>query len=266
MPAQRLHQARALDVWTSALLARHTGPLTRPELLRAVRALSARYVEHRRELPGRSPVDSAGKRAAFAVLYGPIHYATTAAIVEGLGLAGRVTPRIVDLGCGTGAASAGWAGTLDAPATLHGIDRNAWAVAEARWTWRTLGLQGRAHRGDLVRAARRLLDPGERVADGTAVLAAYAVNELGPEARRLLLASLVALGRRGAAVLVIEPVSGRAAPWFDDWARAFTTAGGRADAWRFPNRLPPVLQALDRDAGFDRPELTARSLCLIPGL
>jgi hypothetical protein len=42
--------------------------LSMPELTRAIRALSARYVESRAQLPDRSPLDSAGKRAAFATL------------------------------------------------------------------------------------------------------------------------------------------------------------------------------------------------------
>ena len=58
--------------------------LSRVEFLRAARALSARYVETRRTLPDRSPLDSAGKRAAFALLFGPIHFAAVAGVVDAL--------------------------------------------------------------------------------------------------------------------------------------------------------------------------------------
>jgi hypothetical protein len=54
------------DGWIDRVIERHTQSMTRPEFLKAVRALSARYVEQRAALRDRSPLDSAGKRAAFA--------------------------------------------------------------------------------------------------------------------------------------------------------------------------------------------------------
>jgi hypothetical protein len=36
--------------------------------------------------------------------------------------------------------------------------------------------------------------------------------------------------------------------------------GGRADEWRFRAELPPIVAKLDRAAGLDHRELTARSL------
>ncbi|HKQ60062.1 MAG TPA: hypothetical protein VJS92_02180, partial [Candidatus Polarisedimenticolaceae bacterium] len=39
-------------------------------------------------------------------------------------------------------------------------------------------------------------------------------------------------------------------------------AGGRADEWRLPAELPEPLRKLDRAAGLDHRELTARSLWL----
>lgn len=264
MPGSRATRRPTFDDWADALIARHLGAFTRPEFLRAARALSARYVEGRHNLSSRSALDSAGKRAAFAVLYGPQHFATTRAIVQALGLGTRRTQLIVDLGCGTGAASAGWATALHRPPTLHGVDRDAWALTEADWTWRTLGFEGRTRRGDLTVGAGRLLARGPRLQPDTAILSAYAANELSADARASLLAHLVGLGQRSVTVLVIEPVSGRTAPWWSDWARTIQRAGGRADEWRLPNTLPEALRRLDRDAGFDRPELTGRSLALIP--
>ncbi len=253
-----------IDLLADRLIDRHLSAFTSAEFLRAARALSARYVEDRHALAARSPLDSAGKRAAFAVLYGPIHYATTRAIVERLELDARQVARIVDLGCGTGAASGGWAAACSPSPAIEGVDRQGWAISEAHWTWRTLGLSGRARRGDLVAEAGRLAARRPRGSlEGTAALAAWSVNELGVEAREALLTHLLTLGRLGARVLVIEPVSGRAAPWWETWAAAFDAAGGRADMWRVPNALPEVLRRLDRDAGFDRQTLSARSLTLI---
>jgi methylase of polypeptide subunit release factors len=155
-----------IDEWVAALQTRHRASLTTPEFLKAVRALSARYVERRSELASRSPLDSAGKRAAFAAFYAPLHFLTVREIVRAL--AATQVARIVDLGCGTGAASAAWARDDEAKppddavlgagrrVLLSGIDSNAWAVDECRWNWRQLGARGDVRRGDLVRAAESL--------------------------------------------------------------------------------------------------------------
>src|SRR4051794_40832473 len=73
-----------IDRWCEALIARHTASLSRPEFLKAVRALSARYVEARGRLADRSPIDSAGKRAAFAAFYAPLHFVTMREVVRAL--------------------------------------------------------------------------------------------------------------------------------------------------------------------------------------
>ncbi len=254
--------AADVDQFVAALVDRHTASLERPALLKAIRALSARYVERRDALPGRSPLDSAGKRAAFAAYYAPQHFLLVGEMARHLTPA-RPLDRLVDLGCGTGVSGAAWALALPSAPVLHGIDRSGWALAEAAWTYRTLGLAGRVSRGDLVRAAARLEhqrsgdEPGR-----TGVLLAWSANELDPAAWRRLLSSLLHLGRRGAAVLVVEPVSRRAAPWWDDWAEAFGRAGGRQDECRFEHPRPASLAALDEAAGFARDSLVARSVAL----
>ena len=249
-----------IDQWLRALMARHTSALRRPEFLRAIRALSARYVESRAALQTRSPIDSAGKRAAFAAFYAPLHFFTTHAIVQALGLHRRPLRRIVDLGCGTGVAGAAWAAALGSPdVELQGIDANAWAASEATWSWRMLGLHGRARRGDLVRAAESLAR--ERSAGPAAgIVLGWAVNELNPAARARLLGALLDLAGRGTTVLVIEPIARRPVPWWDDWSSAIVSTGGRADAWRLKTTLPAVLADLDEAAGFQRDELSARTL------
>jgi hypothetical protein len=61
---------------------------------------------------------------------------------------------------------------------------------------------------------------------------------------------------------VVEPLARGVSPWWDEWAAAFLARGGRADEWRFPAALPPTLKLLDRAAGLDHAQLTARSLFL----
>ena len=79
-----------IDAWLSALEARHLASLTRPELTRALRALSSCYVERRDKLSSGAALEGAGKRAAFALFYGPLHFLTVAAIAPELGL--RTSP------------------------------------------------------------------------------------------------------------------------------------------------------------------------------
>ena len=249
------------DVWLAALEARHARALSRPEFLRAIRALSARYVEQRIQLPHRSPLDSAGKRAAFAAFFAPLHFLTAREVLRALGAARRPLDTIVDLGCGTGAAGAAWAQALDRAPQVEGVDRQGWAVDEANWTWRTLGVRGRARRGDLVSAANQLVDRTVRdTRTRLGVVLGWSVNELDTPERRRLQPLLLELGRRGCSVLIIEPLARRVTPWFDDWAAAFATAGGRAHDWKFDLALPPRLADLDADAGFQREGLSARTL------
>jgi SAM-dependent methyltransferase len=235
--------------------------MTRSEFLKAIRALSARYVERRGTLPDRSPLDSAGKRAAFAGFYAPLHFLTTRAIVAALGQAAAPPSTIHDLGCGTGVVSAAWATSCATRPSVTGVDTSTWALTEARETWRGLGLNGRGVRGDLVTELDRLA--GGRIAkDGSTagVVLGWSLNELDRAARDRAEAALFALAARKTQILVIEPVARRLVPWWESFAERGVAAGARADEWRFTDPLPPVLADLDRDAGFDRDGLTARSL------
>ncbi len=117
-----------------------------------------------------------------------------------------------------------------------------------------LGLRGRIHRGSL----KELPAAGP----GDAIVAAYAVNELETKEREKLLERLIEAAKRGASVLVIEPLARKALPWWPEWQKTFLDASGRADEWRFPAELPPPLALLDRASGLDHRELTARSLWL----
>jgi hypothetical protein len=63
-------------------------------------------------------------------------------------------------------------------------------------------------------------------------------------------------------VLIVEPISHAVTVWWPEWRRAFERAGGRADTWRFLAELPDLVRRLDRAAGLDHRELTAKSLFL----
>jgi SAM-dependent methyltransferase len=240
------------DAWLAALDRRHLANLTPSEVTRALRALSSCYVERREKLAAGGPLDSAGKRAAFALFYAPLHFLTTARIVDALDAAAGVA-HVLDLGCGTGSAGAAFA--IAAGARIEGIDRNAWAAAEANWTYRTLGLHGRATTGTIQKAPLRQSSAG-------AVLAAYAVNELPDADRNDLLPRLLEVHRQGARILIIEPIARRLNRWWGGWKDAFTAAGGREDEWRFRVTLPERQRTLARAAGLDPQELTARTLVL----
>jgi hypothetical protein len=242
----------AFRVWTEALGDRHLADLTLSEVGRALRALSSCYVERRGKLIEGGALAGAGKRAAFALFYGPLHFLIVREIVRALDLRGVRT--ILDLGCGTGAAGAAWAAEAGA-LSIAGFDRHPWAVAEARWTYDHFGLSGRTTRADIGRLALR-------VSTRSGVLAAYAVNELLPEGRAALLPRLLDASRDGASVLVVEPIARRGFSWWAEWAAAFAAAGGRADEWRFRLPLPDLQGRLARAAGLDPRELTARSLTL----
>jgi SAM-dependent methyltransferase len=243
-----------MEAWLAALDTRHLADLTPTEVARALRALSSCYVERRGKLARGGALDSAGKRAAFALFYAPLHHLVVREIVSSLPPEARGVRTLLDLGCGTGAAGAAWA--VAAGATqISGTDRNPWAVAEARWTYGQFGLAGRAAQGDIGRLRLR----GE---EGLGVLLAYAVNELPDAVRPPLLEDVLRAAERGARILLVEPIARRMSGWWDDWARAFAAAGGRADEWRFDVPLPERQRALARAAGLDPRQLTARSLWL----
>jgi SAM-dependent methyltransferase len=244
------------DSFHSALEARHLSELTFAEVRRALQALSSVYVERRERMADGAVFDGAGKRAAFALYYGPMHFLLMREVVRALGPGLRAPRRILDLGCGTGTAGAAWALECGSRARVEGVDRSGWAVAEARWTYARLGLDGHATRADAATATLPKPPAG--------ILAAFTVNELAEEPRRRLLARLVEAARSGSTVLVVEPISRRVTPWWPEWAEAVRAAGGREDEWRFRPSLPGRLALLGKAAGLDSRELTGRSLVL-PG-
>ena len=240
--------------WLAALEQRHLADLTFSETARALRALSSTYVERRDRLARKTAFDTAGKRAAYALYYSPLHYLTVAEVVRALELSARPVRHILDLGCGAGAAGAAWATHVTPHPEVTGIDAHPWALAEAAFTYRSFGLRGETRRGDAGRAhIPRHVD---------AIVAGWVLNEVTDEARAHLQRELLQAAERGAHVLVIEPIATRVSPWWRAWAETFAEAGGRADEWRFRVQLPDLLKRFDRAAGLRHETLTARSLLL----
>ena len=238
--------------WLAALEERHLANLTRAELTRSLRALSSCYVERRSRLSSGAALDGAGKRAAFALFYAPLHFLAIDRIVRALGADALKIDALIDLGCGTGAAGAAWAVACARPPRVSGIDRNPWAMQEANWTYRHFAIRGRAATGDVMTASAR----GQR----GAVLLAYTANELPDDKRARLLDRVVERSRAGEPVLVVEPIARSATRWWSEWTDRMTSEGARIDEWRFPAALPPLLSEIARGAGLDSKELTARTI------
>jgi SAM-dependent methyltransferase len=244
----------AFAAWLSALETRHLANLRPVEVARALRALSSAYVERRGRLGRGAALDGAGKRAAFALFYGPLHFLLIRAILRAIPATEGSLDLVVDLGCGTGVAGAAWAIECAIRPRVLGLERHPWAADEARWTCRTLGVAADVRCVDI---AKMRVPPR-----ASAIVVAYTVNELPDEIRAQLMRELLAFGARGTRVLVVEPIAKSVAPWWGGWTDAFVHAGGRDDQWRFPADLPGVVGRLDHAAGLDHRELTARSLYL----
>jgi len=255
-----LRAEAALPDWMSALEQRHLANLRVSEVTRALRALSAAYVERRHgsatKTPGqhkvRGTLESAGKRAAFALFYAPLHFMAVSRLVTALDANRPAPSSIIDLGCGTGAAGAAWALIASPTPTVTGIDRHPWAVDEARWTYAHFGLRGRTRAADLW--------PMPIARAGDAIVAAYVLNELADAARERVEEALLAAAGRGTRVLIVEPISRAVTPWWDATAARMMAFGGRSDEWRWQLELPPIVKVLDKAAGLDHRELRCRTL------
>jgi Methyltransferase domain len=243
--------------WIDRIQARYGRTLTIPEIRKGVVALSRIYVEERRRIERGAVFEGAGKRAAFACYYSPLHFLLVQKIIPALGADRIPTRRIFDLGCGLAVAAAAWATRCAPKPHIVAFEKSSWAADEARWLLGELGLRGRIHQKPLQEFPAA--EPGD------AIVAAFAVNELDAKERAELLERFLEAAQRGASVLVIEPLARRALRWWPEWQEAFLDAAGRADEWRFASELPPSLALLDRASGLDHRELTARSLWIASG-
>src|SRR5579864_3569858 len=187
------------EVWLQHLEQRHLSDLTFPQVSSALRALSSTYVERRHRMREHGTLDGAGKRAAYALFYGPLHFLLVQVIVRALPGALNGPTTLVDLGCGTGAAGAAWAASCARPPRVIGIDRHPWALAEAARTYREFGLAARTTGDDIAVAAL----PNQP----SSIVAAFALNELADSAREALLPRLLDRADRGDRLLIVEPIA-----------------------------------------------------------
>ena len=242
--------------WLAALEARHLANLRVPEVTRALRALSSAYVERRHTAIVRGKVlDTVGKRAAFALYYGPMHFVAVTSLLDSLHVArdDRASCPVLDLGCGTGAvgaAVASWTGAR----RIHGIDVHPWTLDEARATYACFGLDATVTRGNVARLRLH--------STPAFIVAGYIINELPEAERERLRQTLVAAVRGGSRLLVVEPLAGQAAPWWPDWVETFTPLGARADTWHLTISPPDLTIRLGRAAGLTPTSVKARTLAV----
>jgi len=239
--------------WFEALDRRHLASLNFSEVRKAVQALSSLYVERRERIDAGVAFTGTGKRAAFAMYFGPLHFLLVREIVRALDA--RIPPkmRLLDLGCGTGVAGSAWALESQVSPALLGVDRNGWAVQECRWTYEQLGVPGTAKVADVSKFS---------IPAATAVIAAFTINELDLTARERFRREFLKVARNGCPVLIIEPIARRLTSWWGEWASEWKSAGGREDDWRFRVTLPERLALMDKSAWLDHRELTVLSLWL----
>lgn len=238
----------------TALEERQLADLRFSDVTRALRALSSTYVERRDSaLAGHTALDGAGKRAAFALYYGPIHFLLIQHLVRELG-ATFAPGVVVDLGCGSGVAGAAIATSSTPSLRVFGVDTHPWTLDEARFTYKTFGLRSDVRRSHAANT--------RFPADTSVVVAGFVVNELKDADRDALLSNIKQLVRfkPDAAVLIVEPISHRISPWWDQWAAEFRKMGGRADLWKARIDPPPIVKRLAKAAGLRPDMLTARSL------
>ena len=227
--------------------------LTFQEVRRGVQALSSLYVERRTAIGKGTALDGAGKRAAFACFYAPLHFLLIREIIRALDAGARRLSTIIDLGCGSGVGAAAWALEANPRPRILGIDRNAWALQEARWTYSFFGLRNSVRIQDLNTF---------RLPEKAALIAAFALNELSDDERDRLRQSFISSAGHGSPVLIVEAISRRSAPWWSEWAEPWLAAGGSDMEWRFRVPLPGPLALLDKASGLNHSELTGRSLWL----
>lgn len=249
------------DAWLADAVARHSRELEFREIRKGVQAVSNLYVERREGVDlGARALEGRGKRAALATFFAPLHFLTVHHVLAELGPARLGTARrVLDLGCGTGAAGAAVAATLSAsgalaePPRVVGLDRSGYVLAEARETYARFGLAAQTLRGQL---------PGDvpTAGAGDLLVFGWSVNELSDRARRDLFATLQRALAAGARLLLFEPLAGPASPWWRAWAHGLTPVGVAEPRDKFPLALPDWIARLDKAASLDHRTLGARVL------
>ena len=238
-----------VDGWLANAVERQA-PLVFRDLRKGVQALSARYVEKRGTAGAlEGALDSPARRGAFATYYAGLHLLQSylcAERQEGW----EDVRRIVDLGAGSGAAGFGAALALPTTPPVEAFDRSGWALAEARSAGRDLGVRVRTRRQDLARGLPRF-------ASDDGIVAGWFLNELPDRARSDAVERLGEAAGKGARLLIIEPLAGAAAPW---WNEVATRLGLRSIEVRERLALPGWIKDMDKAAGLDHGELRVRAM------
>ncbi len=240
--------AMRFEAWLAGALQR-AAPLSFADVRRGVQSLTQRYVERR------EPEDALGspaKRAAFASYYAGLHLLTAFGVASALPAAALAgVSRIVDLGAGTGAAGAGAALALAARPQILALERSGFALAEARQLYRAFELRGATRRAALPAGMPKLVR-------GDLALSGWFLNECGAAARERLLAALEDGLATGARLLILEPLSGRVVPWWDEVAARLAAQSVASGSVRWRAERPEWIARMDKAAGLDHSELGAR--------
>jgi hypothetical protein len=264
------------DAWHEDLRRRFEERLTFAEIRKGAQALADLYTRRRGRI-GEAALDGEGKRAAFALYYAPLHFLTVWHVVREIGFDQIALRRVWDLGCGTGAAGAAWGAAFlesdveaEPPAVL-GLDRSGFALELAESAYEAFGLRGAARRVGLEelslspRAGRGVKRrPGKgslpSIHPEDVILLAWTLNELDDEVRTRFLSELA--GEGGRPLLVLEPVARQIAPWWSRWESALGAQAFAFHSFEFRKRLelPEWIASMDKAAGLDHGELTARVL------
>ena len=216
--------------------------------------MSALYVQGRSKgRLARRAADGAGKRAAFASYYAPLHFLMAWAAADAVGLgSGAPVREVHDLGCGTGVVGAAVALKVGG-ARVKGVDVAPWTVGASRRTFQALGVRGRARAGAL---------PGAfpRAKSGAILVAGWSLNELDGDTRSAVLQRIAGALQAGAGLLVLEPLSTKVTPWWPEAVAALRPTGATEQLVRLETDLPDWLARMDQATGLDHRQIGARVL------
>ena len=222
-------------------------------MARGLKALSAGYVEKRNDGGVDRALDGRGKRAAFSLYYGALHFSVTVGLLKRLEAGFLGSGALLDLGCGTGVCGAAWSLHSRHEGSMVGVDRSAFARHETEWTYRSLGLRGET--------ASSILETLAAYPKPAGVILGFALNEFDETLRSAILEPLMARVARGARLLVIEPISKRVAPWWPEWTAPFVAQGARMIETRLSPALSKNVVLLGRSAGLRPDSVAVRALC-----
>ena len=248
-----------LDEWLQERTQAAEQELSFREIRKGVQAVSADYLGRLRGRSlGNRALDGRAKRAAFATFFSAIHHATvrTWLATEPLGSV-RGVRRVLDLGCGTGAVGAAAALSIRDRPPILGIDRSQWAIEEARACYRAFGLSGSTKRATL---------PGgmPRIESGDLLVAGWSINELEEGSLTAMLETLNRALKKGAGLLIVEPISEKICPWWGAWRRKYQPLGVQEFRVKFPWNRPEWIQRMDKAAHMNHSILSARVLAMAP--